>query len=160
MPWEIFLASDTIAHTLYSKAGNLPGHSSQLIVSPNLSFGVIAFTCGAASTAMSLAMEAEKVITPLMQQVLGDRVLEAYAGIYQQKCFKRRPGNGEIVIEVDIDVMITRMVDCDGNDLFKMFDGRCWNEECFAKLWPVGRAGEFRFSLMARSGLNVGLKFL
>ena len=144
MPWEILLASDTVPHSLYTKGGYLPGHASELLISPNLLFGVVAFTCGAPITAPFLAMEAEKVITPLIQQTLGERTIEAYAGIYQQKCFKRRPGNGEIVVEVDADITITRMVDCDGNDMFKLFNVRCWNEECFARLWPVGRPGEFR----------------
>jgi hypothetical protein len=144
MPWEIMLASDTITHTLYTKSGDLPGHSSNLLVSPDLSFAVIAFSCGKESKAGDLALETERVISPFMQQALGKKTIEAYAGIYQLNCSKKCNGCGEIVIEIDMEMKITRMVDCDGTDIFTKFDAKCKKQECFAKLWPTGRAGEFR----------------
>ena len=51
------------------------------------------------------------------------------------------------MVEVDAEMKITRMVDCDGKDLFRKLDAACKDEECFAKLWPVGREGEFRYVL-------------
>ena len=146
MPWEISLPSDLVAHPLFSKAGSHPGHTSYLLVSPELSFAVIAFSCGLNSDARELAFEAERVMTPLMQKTLGERVIQMYAGIYQQQCPKKKcSGCGEIVVEVDSEMKITRMVDCDGKDLFRKFDTTCMSKECFAKLWPVGREGEFRY---------------
>lgn len=83
-----------------------------------------------------------------MQKVLGERTIAKYGGVYLMECGgkKRCRGCGEIVLEVDSEMKITQMKDCDGNDVFKLFDLRCWKEECFAKLWPVGREGEFRYS--------------
>ena len=144
MPWEISLPSDTIAHPLFAKAGSHPGHTSHFLISPALSFGVIAFACGPHTNAGELASEAERVITPLMQQVLGERTFETYAGIYNQKCPKKCNGCGELVVEVDDQIQITRAVDCDGKDIFRQFNVKCEKEECFAKLWPTGREGEFR----------------
>ena len=40
---------------------------------------------------------------------------------------------------------ITRMVDCSGKDMFVNFEPKCIQQECMAKLWPVGREGEFRY---------------
>jgi len=145
MPWEISLPSDIVAHPLFGKAGAHPGHTSYLLVSPHLSFAVIAFACGPQSNAGDLAYTTERVITHLMQQVLGERTMHKYGGIYLLKCPKKCRECGEIVVEVDSEIKITRMRDCDGKDLFERFDVKCKKEECFAKLWPVGREGEFRF---------------
>ena len=148
MPWEISLPSDLVAHPLFSKAGAHPGHTSYLLISPDLSFAVIALSCGPKSDARELAFETERVMTPLMQKTLGERTIKTYAGIYQQQCPKKKcSGCGEIVLEVDAEMKITRMVDCDGKNLFRKFDATCKDEECFAKLWPVGREGEFRYVL-------------
>jgi len=148
MPWEISLPSDLVAHPLFSKAGSHPGHTSYLLVSPDLSFAVIALSCGPKSDARDLAFETERVMTPLMQKTQGERTIQMYAGIYQQPCHEKKcPGCGEIVVEVDAEMKITRMVDCDGKDLFRKLDAACKDEECFAKLWPVGREGEFRYVL-------------
>ena len=144
MPWEIYLASDVVPHTLYTKSGGLPGHTSQLLISPDLSFAIIAFACGLLPNAGLLASETERIITPVMQRALGKRVIDAYAGIYKQNCQKRCHGCGEIVVEVDSEVKLTRMVDCDGHDIFGKFDERCKRQGCFAKLWPAGPEGEFR----------------
>ena len=73
MPWEIYLPSNKVAHPLYTKSGGLPGHTSQLVVSPDLSFAIIAFACGARPDARALASETERVITPLMQEVLQEK---------------------------------------------------------------------------------------
>jgi hypothetical protein len=146
MPWEISLPSDIVAHPLFGKAGSHPGHTSYLLVSPHLSFAVIALACGPQSNAGNLAYTTERVMTHLMQQVLGERTIHKYAGIYLLKCAKKCRECGEIVVEVDSEMKITRMRDCDGNDLFERFDVKCKKEECFAKLWPVGREGEFRFA--------------
>jgi hypothetical protein len=145
MPWEITLPSDIIAHPLFSKAGSHPGHTSHLLISPDLSFAVIAFACGPRTNAGTLAFEAERVVTPLMQQVVGERAIMAYAGIYQQDCPKKCSECGEIVVEVDAELRITRAMDCDGKDIFSKFDVKCETQECFAKLWTTGRQGEFRY---------------
>jgi len=147
MPWEISLPSDTVAHPLYTKSGGLPGHTSLLLISPHLSYAVIAFACGPATNAPSLAFETERVITPLMQQVVGERVLEEYGGIYKSNCSRTEcdKGCGEIIIEVSSEMKITQFTDCDGNDIFGLFKPECIKKECFAKLWPAGREGEFRF---------------
>jgi hypothetical protein len=150
MPWEISLPADTIAHPLFGKAGEHPGHTSYLLVSPDLSFAVIALACGPHSNAGELAYETERVITPLMQRVLGERTIKKYAGIYLMQCQKKCRGCGEIVVEVDFEMKITRIRDCDGNDGFRRFDQKCKNEECIAKLWPVGREGEFRYTYVVR----------
>jgi len=148
MPWEISLPSDIVAHPLFSKAGSHPGHTSYLLISPDLQFAVIALACGPRPNAHALALETERLVTPLMQKVLGERTLEKYGGVYLQDCpGKRCRGCGEVVLEVDSEMKITRVRDCDGSDVFELFDLRCRNEECFAKLWPVGREGEFRYSL-------------
>jgi hypothetical protein len=145
MPWEISLPSDIIAHPLFSKAGSHPGHTSHLLISPDLSFAVIAFACGPGTNAGSLAFETERVITPLLQQVVGERAMKAYMGIYEQKCPTKCHGCGEIIVEVDAEMKITSAIDCDGKDLFQKFNVKCEKEECFAKLWPTGREGEFRY---------------
>ena len=145
MPWEITLPSYTVTHPLFGKAGVHPGMTSYLLVSPELSFAVLAFACGPGSSASSLAFETVRVIAPLMQQALGERTLKDYAGIYTQHCPQRCSGCGEIVVEVDNEMKITRMVDCNGKDMFSKFDPRCQQEECMAKLWSVGREGEFRY---------------
>lgn len=149
MPWEISLPSDTVAHPLFGKGGSHPGHTSYILISPDLSFAVIALSCGRHSNAGQLASEAERVITPLMQKALGERTIQKYAGIYQIKCPTKKKKKcrdcGEIVLEVDAEMKITRIRDCDDNDGFEKFDEKCKTEECFAKLWPVGREGEFRY---------------
>jgi hypothetical protein len=145
MPWEISLPSDTIPHPIFAKAGSHPGHTSHLLISPDLSFAVIAFACGRNTNAGALASETERVLTPLMQKAVGEATLKTYAGIYKQKCDKKCDECGEVVIEVDAEMKITRMTDCERNDLFQKFDLNCRHEECFAKLWPTGRAGEFRY---------------
>jgi len=151
MPWEITLPTDEIAQPLYAKAGSHPGHTSELIVSPHLAFAVIAFACGPHPNARSLAFEAERVITPVLQQALGERGMEEYVGIYRLNCSdKRCNGCGEISVEVDSEIKITRFIDCEGNDGFKKFDAKCDTEECIAKLWPVGRHGEFRAKILSR----------
>jgi len=119
--------------------------TSYLVVSPDLSFAVIAFACGPQSNAGSLAFETVRLVTPLLQQALGERTIEAYAGIYKQDCPQKCSDCGEIVVEVDNEMKITRMVDCNGKDMFDRFEPRCSQEECMAKLWPVGREGEFRY---------------
>jgi len=144
MPWEISLPSDTVAHPLYGKAGLHPGHTSHLSISPGLAFAVIAFACGPNTNAGELASETERVLTPLFQKVVGEAALKAYAGIYKQKCKEKCDGCGEVVIEVDAEIKITKLTDCEGDDLFRKFDVRCRREECFAKLWSTGREGEFR----------------
>jgi len=150
MPWEISLPSDTVAHPLFGKAGAHPGMTSYLLLSPDLSFAVLAFASGPHSSANSLAFETERLITPLFQQALGERTIKAYAGIYTQSCPQRCSGCGEVVVEVDNEMKITRMVDCAGKDMFVKFEPKCQQEECMAKLWPVGREGEFRFVLWGR----------
>ena len=160
MPWEISLPSDIVSHPLFAKAGSHPGHTSHLVISPDLSFAVIAFACGPRSNAGVLASETERVITPLMQQTLGERAIYAYAGIYQLLCPEKCLGCGEIVVEVDSEMQITRAVDCDGKDLFVKFDAACEREECFGKLWPTGREGEFRFGPQAANQLIVVRKLL
>jgi len=148
MPWEISLPSDIIAHPLFSKAGAHPGHTSYLLISPDLQFAMIALACGPRPNAHALALETERLVMPLMQQILGERTLEKYGGVYLQECpGKRCRGCGEIVLEVDSEMKITRARDCDGSDVFELFDLQCRKEECFAKLWPVGREGEFRYSV-------------
>ena len=144
MPWEISLPSDLVPHPLFSKGGSHIGHTSHLLISPDLSFAVMALACGKQTNAGTLATETERVLTPLFQKSLGERTIKEYAGIYQLNCSKRCHDCGEIVVEVDAEIKITRMVDCEGIDLFKSFDVRCGREECFAKLWPTGRRGEFR----------------
>jgi hypothetical protein len=144
MPWEISLPSDTVAHPLFGKAGSHPGHKSQLLISPGLSFAVIAFACGPQTNAGELASETERILTPLLQKAVGEATLMVYAGIYKQECNKKCNGCGEVIIEVDAEMKITRLTDCDGDDLFGKFDVSCQKEECFAKLWPTGREGEFR----------------
>ena len=47
-------------------------------------------------------------------------------------------------MEVDAEMKITRMRDCEGEDIFSKFDAKCEKGGCSAKLWPVGRQGEFR----------------
>jgi hypothetical protein len=159
MPWEISLPSDLIAHPLYAKAGAHPGHTSHLLISPDLNFAVIAFACGPSPNAHSLAHETERFVTPLLQKALGERTMEKYAGVYLQECGANRcRGCGEIVLEVDSEMKITGMRDCNGGDMFETFDMRCKKEECFAKLWPVGRAGEFRSPPKPCVGLTVGGK--
>src|SRR5271169_306115 len=106
MPWEISLPPDTVAHPLFGKAGGHPGHTSYLLVSPDLSFAVIALACGPRSNAGELAYETERVITPLMQKVLGERALKKYAGIYLVKCPNKCRGCGEIVVEVGSEMKI------------------------------------------------------
>lgn len=145
MPWEISLSSDTVAHPLFCKAGAHPGMTSYLLLSPSLSFAVIAFASGPHPNANSLAFETERLITPLLQQALGERTIKAYAGIYTQQCPQRCSGCGEVVVEVDNEMKITRMVDCSGKDMFVNFEPKCTQQECMAKLWPVGREGEFRY---------------
>jgi hypothetical protein len=145
MPWEISLPSDLVAHPLYSKAGMHPGHTSYILISPHLSFAVIALACGPNSDAGSLAIETERLLTPLFQKRLGEATIRDYAGIYQQNCTKPCPGCGEMVIEVDAEMKITRLCDCEGEDVFSRFDKKCEKEECFAKLWSTGREGEFRY---------------
>lgn len=147
MPWEISLPSDTVAHPLFAKAGGHPGHTSHLLISPDLSFAVIAFACGPNSNARALASETERILTPLMQKAVGEKALKTYAGIYKQKCEKKCDGCGEVIIEVDAEMKITSMTDCDRKNLFRKFDVRCEKEECFARLWPTGREGEFRLLL-------------
>jgi len=147
MPWEISLPSDTVAHPLVGKAGAHPGMTSYLLLSPDLNFAVIAFACGPSSDAVSLAFTTERIITPLVQQALGERTIKAYAGIYTQSCSEKCPGCGEIVVEVDYEMKITRMVDCSGMDIFSKFKLECRQEECVAKLWPTGREGEFRYDV-------------
>ena len=148
MPWEISLPSDKVAHPLFSKGGSHPGHTSHLLVSPDLSFAVIALACGPRSNAPELAFETERILNPLMQKALGKRTMQKYAGIYQQQCPKKKcSGCGEVVVEVDSEMTITWIRDCDGNDVFRKFHPKCKDEECFAKLWPAGREGEFRFNV-------------
>src|SRR5271156_2853493 len=114
MPWEITLPSDEIAQPLFAKAGSHPGHTSELIVSPHLAFAVIAFACGPRSNARQLAFEAERVITPVLQQALGERGMEEYVGIYRLNCSSEKRCNdcGEISVEVDSEIKITRFIDC------------------------------------------------
>jgi hypothetical protein len=147
MPWEISLPSDLIAHPLYAKAGRHPGHTSHLLISPDLNLAVIALACGPLPDAHSLAIETERLVTPLLQKTLGERTMEKYAGVYLQECGNKRcRGCGEIVLEVDSEMKITQVKDCHSGDMFETFDERCKKEECFAKLWPVGRTGEFRYA--------------
>jgi hypothetical protein len=152
MPWEISLPSDLVVHPLYSKAGMHPGHTSHILISPDLSFAVIAFACGPNSDAGSLAFATERVLTPLFQKRLGEANIKDCAGIYKQKNCSRKcddnDGCGEIVIEVDAEMKITRFCDCEGNDLFPKFEKNCEKQECFAKLWTTGRGGEFRYVLL------------
>lgn len=145
MPWEISLPSDTIPHPLYSKAGSHPGHTSELVLSPDLSFGIVALACGADTNAGLLAFETERIVTPLLQYVVGEASLRMYAGIYRMQCPHDEPDKGEVVIEAASQIKITRLRDCDGRDGFARIDHRCESTECFAKLWDTGREGEFRF---------------
>jgi hypothetical protein len=160
MPWEISLPSDLVAHPLYSKAGMHPGHTSHILISPDLSFAVIALACGPNSDAGSLASETERLLTLLFQKQLGEASIKDYAGIYKQKCSKRCDGCGEIVIEVDAEIKVTRLCDCDGNDLFARFDRDCEKEECFAKLWTTGRDNEFRYVLLWKGMVNCRAQIL
>jgi len=145
MPWEISLPSDTVTHPLYSKAGMHPGHTSHLLLSPELSFGVIALACGPATNAGALAFATERILTPLFLQTLGEANMRMYAGIYRMDCPHNESGKGEVIIEVDSQIKITRLRDCDGQPIFSKIDTRCEDGECFAKLWTTGREGEFRF---------------
>ena len=147
MPWEISLPSDLVPHPLFAKAGSHPAHTSHLLISPYLSFAVIALACGSKTNAGLLASETERILTPLMQKAVGEAALKTYGGIYKQKCDKKCDECGEVVIEVDAQMKITRITDCEGNDLFQKFDRRCEKEECHAKLWPTGREGVFRWDL-------------
>jgi hypothetical protein len=158
MPWEISLSSDKVAHTLYTKSGGLPGHTSQLVVSPDLSFAIVAFACGAHPDARALASETESVITPLIQKALREKTREEYAGVYKQNCTKKCSGCGEIVVEVDSEMKITRMRDCEGEDILSRFGASCKKEECLVKLWPAGREGEFRCFRSKRQKLIIGDK--
>src|SRR5579859_4616110 len=137
MPWEISFPSDLVVHPLYAKAGMHPGHTSHILISPDLSFAVIALACGPNSDAGSLASETERVLTPLFQKRLGEASIQDYAGIYTQNCSseKCKDNCGEVVVEVDAEIKITKFCDCQGQDLFKKFDKKCEKQECFAKLW-------------------------
>jgi hypothetical protein len=142
MPWEISLPSESVAHQLYSKAGAHRGHTSHLLLSPELSFAVIAFACGPSSNADALSLETERIVRPLLLQTLGEANMRSYAGIYRLPCEEQ--DNGEVIVEVDSQITITSLRDCAGKDIFQKIDSRCTNHACYAKLWPVGREGEFR----------------
>lgn len=86
MPWEIWRVSNLTDHVfdLYTKAGDLPGYSSYLVLSPDYDVGFIVLVAGTDTTVVAeiISDVVANVIFPALETSARQQAQEKYAGKY------------------------------------------------------------------------------
>ncbi|KAJ3549038.1 hypothetical protein NMY22_g1037 [Coprinellus aureogranulatus] len=152
---------------IYSKGGNMPGYHSIFSLNPEYGYAVIVLVTGTYQRTDVLAREAFKRLQPAFEDVLGQKVEEAYGGVWEAE--REEGGKDEAEVGVvggqlyltklvleGVDVLDTLLninydlVDPDYDSVTHLTDNHLHRSTPAFKalpLWSTGNQGEFRIAI-------------
>lgn len=121
----------TVNELKHTAGGNLPGYHSQFSLNPKYAYGVIVLVTGSYADTVTLEVEAMNQFQPVFEQLLLERVVEAYTGVWR---------NDKSLADIAVldGVLYLRKLVVEGVDILNVISTGP------AALWSTGRPDEFR----------------
>ncbi|EIN12787.1 beta-lactamase/transpeptidase-like protein [Punctularia strigosozonata HHB-11173 SS5] len=147
-PWEIHKFGKGDAVRVYTKGGSLPGYHTLFALNPEHSYTMILLTTGPFSGPHDIVDPALGLVQPEFERILAREAGRLYAGAWLPSPSSADPFQNHVELTIWDGTLWVENLVVNGTDILALFQDVPSGKARRAPLWPTGREGEFRVSLI------------